>query len=57
MSVDLVHRFDADGPRYTSFPTADRFVWPPVRTRRGLAGVEMQTGFWLQAQKLRAIRA
>ncbi len=34
-----------------------RQMWPPVRTRRGLAGVEMQTGFWLQAQKLRAIRA
>jgi oxygen-independent coproporphyrinogen-3 oxidase len=23
---DLIHRFDASGPRYTSYPTADRFV-------------------------------
>jgi oxygen-independent coproporphyrinogen-3 oxidase len=23
---DLVHRFDINGPRYTSYPTADRFV-------------------------------
>ena len=24
--VELVRRFDRKGPRYTSYPTADRFV-------------------------------
>lgn len=26
LPVDLLHRFDVPGPRYTSYPTADRFV-------------------------------
>jgi oxygen-independent coproporphyrinogen-3 oxidase len=26
LSDDLLRRFDAPGPRYTSYPTADRFV-------------------------------
>lgn len=26
VSVDLLRRFDVPGPRYTSYPTADRFV-------------------------------
>ncbi len=26
VSPDLLHRFDVPGPRYTSYPTADRFV-------------------------------
>ena len=26
ISQDLLRRFDVPGPRYTSYPTADRFV-------------------------------
>jgi oxygen-independent coproporphyrinogen-3 oxidase len=26
LPVDLLQRFDVPGPRYTSYPTADRFV-------------------------------
>ena len=26
VSTDLLRRFDLNGPRYTSYPTADRFV-------------------------------
>ena len=26
VSEELLHRFDISGPRYTSYPTADRFV-------------------------------
>jgi oxygen-independent coproporphyrinogen III oxidase len=26
VSTDLLRRFDIPGPRYTSYPTADRFV-------------------------------
>src|SRR5665647_61663 len=26
ISEELIHRFDVSGPRYTSYPTADRFV-------------------------------
>ena len=26
VSPDLLRRFDVPGPRYTSYPTADRFV-------------------------------
>ena len=26
ISIDLLTRFDISGPRYTSYPTADRFV-------------------------------
>ena len=26
LSPDLLRRFDVPGPRYTSYPTADRFV-------------------------------
>ena len=26
ISEDLLRRFDVSGPRYTSYPTADRFV-------------------------------
>jgi len=26
VSEDLIRRFDVSGPRYTSYPTADRFV-------------------------------
>ena len=26
IDVDIIRRFDAHGPRYTSYPTADRFV-------------------------------
>ena len=26
VSPDLLRRFDGNGPRYTSYPTADRFV-------------------------------
>jgi oxygen-independent coproporphyrinogen-3 oxidase len=25
-SEDLIRRYDVSGPRYTSYPTADRFV-------------------------------
>jgi oxygen-independent coproporphyrinogen-3 oxidase len=26
IDLDLIRRFDGRGPRYTSYPTADRFV-------------------------------
>ena len=26
IDLDLIRRFDKNGPRYTSYPTADRFV-------------------------------
>ena len=30
VSPDLLQRFDIPGPRYTSYPTADRFVAVPL---------------------------
>src|SRR5215470_12082997 len=40
LSESLLRRFDTPGPRYTSYPTADRFVeaFGPADTRRALAG-------------------
>jgi oxygen-independent coproporphyrinogen-3 oxidase len=39
LGVDLLRRFDAPGPRYTSYPTADRFVeaFGPAQVQGGLA--------------------
>ena len=38
LGEDLLRRFDAPGPRYTSYPTADRFVeaFGPADTLRAL---------------------
>ncbi len=39
LGIDLLRRFDAPGPRYTSYPTADRFVeaFGPAQVQLGLA--------------------
>ena len=37
LSDDLLRRFDTPGPRYTSYPTADRFVGTFGPVEAGLA--------------------
>ena len=32
--LELLQRFDVPGPRYTSYPTADRFTKGPVKIRQ-----------------------
>jgi oxygen-independent coproporphyrinogen-3 oxidase len=43
MSTDLLRRFDVAGPRYTSYPTADRFVEAFTATDYGLALQQRRT--------------
>ena len=40
---DLLRRFDVSGPRYTSYPTADRFVEAFTVESRYLGGAGLQS--------------
>jgi oxygen-independent coproporphyrinogen-3 oxidase len=44
VSPDLLQRFDVPGPRYTSYPTADRFVEAFTAADYGQALVQRRTG-------------
>ncbi|WP_341910876.1 oxygen-independent coproporphyrinogen III oxidase [Polaromonas sp. YR568] len=44
VSPELLQRFDVPGPRYTSYPTADRFVEAFTATDYGQALVQRRTG-------------
>lgn len=44
VSPDLLRRFDIPGPRYTSYPTADRFVEAFTAADYGQALVQRQSG-------------
>src|SRR6478735_10855449 len=51
-SAAVLRRFDVPGPRYTSYPTADRFVEAYSATDHGQALAERQSSPAAQAQAL-----